>query len=514
MSKRAVTLVELVVAVFISSLVLGAAYSVWRHLTADVSRATVRQQIQSETRRALTRMADDFRAVKAGTINISQTGTRIEFERFRASADSDDEELFSSEIVDRVVYEFDQPVLTRALNNTQPVVLGTNFETIVIERGLPDQNVSSGDTQSEIDRERALNARLDISISSRMINPSTNDYENHRESVSVFMRDEYHATINRGSAIRLASLMDFDSEDDLRSADAANFGAVAANDGIFSIEDLRQLNDLQLDLIRETNERDLEATNERLEELNGVIAELCTSRHPNRWIFRGSNELRPIQRDIERADQRRSWGRWGPCDSFNDVPPDRSVYDEAIASLDGSIDTLNEKIKRYERDVINTAFKDSSPGFDIERLKQSENNDEYELYKEAYELALADHNLKEAHEQSNDDSTSSYQSLIVNPDDMRQGRGVAPNGDVITWEETEADFLERRRKAADIYRVAQKINIDRVLEEKEEEMRMHSTAKEFVNLAETKKLTLESKYILQRNKHKIQTVTEERARQG
>lgn len=498
MRKRGVTLVELMVGVILSSLVLGIGYNIWTYVRRDFSTANMRQQLQSEVRRTLDIMAVDFKSMKAGSLKVSDDETKIELERFALGPSGD---KLSSEHVEKVCYTFKKPVLTRNQDGKADRVLGKNIQNITFTRGASAENITIAITDvPEPDRERALNARIDILVEAAAVAPVTGKIASHSEKISVFMRDEYYSTLSEGKGITLASLVKYSDPDAITSEDAADFAAMLTGGVALDPEALAKLPDNQLAAVETTEQEALDRANERLEELKNTLNDLDT-RGEKVWGLgwlgiRHNTELTGIRSDIIDADK-----------GLDKPPFDADKYKAATEKLDGSIEKLNTEIDKYENSVLTTAFDGS--GVDIIALKNSETEEgqqQYKVYQEACELKLSDWKMKTAHEEAQkdlpeDERTEYVSTILVDPASLQKGLNAA--GEEFT--ENDEDFQQRKTYADSIWKASTNIDIDKVHEEKEDDLRLYSTAKEMKDLAEAKKVCIEAKGLHTENLEKIDT---------
>lgn len=490
MKRSGVTLVEIMIAVLLTSLVLGTVYSIWSSFRRDYATANTRQQLQSETRRAIGMMAGDFKSMKAGTMNVNNDGTRIEFKRF--SMEFDDEK-FSSEMLDNVVYAFEAPILRRKLNDGIERVLGRNFEEINFTRGSAADAVNLDlNVASDRDRERAMQARMDISISAAMPTPITGKVETHSEKVSVFIRDEFYSSLNQAEILNLADLQETD------------FASISTDIGLLSgsvFDNLDQLTDLQLQGLRTQTDTDLRSANERLEELRKTMESFNTGGEARLgtlfgWapLGRHDTELTSIQDDLKSVG--RQAGFLGSTDLLGGIPPNAQNFQNATTTLDRSVIELQAEIDKYETGLLGAAYS----GVNFEALKKSD-RERYEEYKQAFELALLDKKLREAHTQEHGtgDDAPPYKSEIL-PDPSTIRRHTDSNGKYL---ESEADYRVRVEKTTRILNLASGINVDTLENDHGTDLRLYSTARDMMNTAGMMQMTIKAKFGLQENTHKI-----------
>ncbi|HMM60312.1 MAG TPA: prepilin-type N-terminal cleavage/methylation domain-containing protein, partial [Candidatus Rifleibacterium sp.] len=75
------TLVELMVAAALASLVLGSAFGIWSYTRRNLARTSTRQILQQDATRILTQLKADLKAAKAETFKAGENPMSLEFIR-------------------------------------------------------------------------------------------------------------------------------------------------------------------------------------------------------------------------------------------------------------------------------------------------------------------------------------------------------------------------------------------------------------------------------------------------
>lgn len=469
MKRAGFTLVEVMVGIILTSIVLGAGYQIWSSSRRDFSVANTRQILQHEIRTSLNWMANDFRAIKANTLNVvanpEGSSATVFIERF-AKAEATDK--FSSENIEKVRYEFRRPRLTRISGNEVAHVLGNNIEGMTFTRGESAENPTAADPNSvKADTKRGLDARLDISMWGQKRIPGMNKFAEHTEKVTVFMRDEYYASINKGRYLALEELNATQASNIFQEKGESN---QLLEGGELTPEMLADLSRQQLDELL-TKERGLLAdAQSKIKDMNDAIGALDTKKS-GWWIFRGNSELTSIQKDLK-----------------NHTKPDEIKADK---------EKLQAVIDKYEKQNLQESLKQ---GLNAEEILNDKVNGP--IYRDAFNLLVKDRQLKKAYEdqESSEEGGESkpYVSLLSQTDPSKMQRGVAADGSA--FEESEAQFTERHDHAQKIFDAANNMDI-KWMDEKdgEDRVRLYGTAKDLMDFADAKLSYVEDQAIRETN---------------
>ena len=127
--KTGFTLVEVMVAIFLSTIVLTAIYGVWIRVQREIAKSHARQTLQSELRTVSNYLQKDLKSVKEGTFeapggqSADGSSLHIMFERFKES----EEGKIAQDATEKVEYRLSDGLLTRK-STTELKILSVSIE--------------------------------------------------------------------------------------------------------------------------------------------------------------------------------------------------------------------------------------------------------------------------------------------------------------------------------------------------------------------------------------------------
>lgn len=470
MKKRfGLTLVEVMVGVFLSSLVMGAGYQIFNTSQRKLTKSSTRQLLANEVRVAIKTLAQDFKAVKADSleVNAANTGNTaiISFDRYMVTGEGDQEQL-AFDRFERVVYEFRKPYLIRRVGGNSRT-LARHLETLAFAR--PEAPPAGVPATGEINYDAGWSARMDIEMSGSKKVPGTIEIATHSESVSVFMIEEYYRLVNKNRFLSMSQLAKdagakvLDDEFDYDSMFQTNLDP----------EELAKLTREQLENLKVKENNGLTEAETRLGEINDSISGVDTQGDRlwyTLWLARANTEVTQLQNDLKRHD--------------------------TAQEIRADIDRIDRTINEYERDNMRDSFSRSNIPIDT----MDKNSQEYKDYKDAYDLMLRDRSMRQAHEAGRQDATDEYPSMLdaYNPANMTMGVIRDTQGNDITFTETPDEFQQRRDRAAAMYEKCQQVDLSWMdAKSGEQRVKLYTAAKDLRDLAETK-----LSYIEQRDAHR------------
>ncbi len=466
---RGFTLVEVMVGILLTGIVLGAGYQLWSAARRDVALAATRQTLANEVRQSLDLMAKDFQAMKANTLEVTASpdgnSATIKFERFPLK---DTGTTIGVEGAEPVVYQYRKPRLTRNLKNQGEHVLAWNLTSLSLARGERSAtDPGAGGLNDMPADESGINARMDIEMSASAKVPGSNRIASFTGHVSVFIREEFYATVNKGRFIAMSKLV-ATSASSLSDTDADN---TMLTMGLLDPEALAKLSREQLNELHSKEIAALDETKQKLDQLNGNIADLDTrttgrlSWNPYDWFAHGT-DITELQNDIKKHN--------------------------TSEELTKDIEKLDAKIAEYEEQNLRDTFAAKVPDFN----SLDKNSQRYKDLKEVYELMLRDKNMRNAHEMGQKDlpdaEKTEYKSLLDSYDPSTMTKGKLPDG--TEFNETQEQFEARKAKAQMIQDTKDKVDLSWMdTNEGEDRVKIYSAAKDLKDLAETKKAYAQSK---------------------
>ena len=368
--KTGFTLVEVMVAIFLSTIVLTAIYGVWIRVQREIAKSHARQTLQSELRTASNYLQKDLKSVKEGTFeapggqSTDGSSLHITFERFKES----EEGKIAQDSTEKVEYNLSDGLLTRK-STTDLKILSVNVESMQITKSVDAASLGATDLESTDEDFRAgREAKLEINIVGRKNIAGSREEMYHVERTSVVMRDEFYKKTNKNfvSNFDLAKL-EKDAVVEVDNSQDASFGP----GGAMNEEQLRSLNDDQLTGLENTQKELIEQANDSIDEMNNSIDDTDTGEGNlskfGQWLnFFSTTEgekVRGLRSDLEKADSQ----------------------DE--------VKSVINKLTDYTKDKEENFLSRSVPGYSSMSAAQKD------LYKEAYEMKLQDRTIEGSHQE-------------------------------------------------------------------------------------------------------------------
>lgn len=412
---RGITLVEMTVALFLSTIVLTGIYGVWTRVRREMTRANARQTLQNDLRAVSNRMQNDFKAIKADTFQVVSAAAdgsalNLAFERFVETEDG----KIAQDSTERVEYQLANGLLTRGSPGQQRI-LSINIESLLI--GPSDGSGSLLAADDEVFR-AGREAMLDVEIIGRQSVRGYSDEVFHIEKTSLVMRDEFHKATNPNyvSIFDLAQL----TRGDVMVEDTTQDANFSAGGSTLTMEDLEGMTTAQLeDMLAAQNEM-LGEIQESIDLINDGISDTET----------GTDKLLGISLSLNRGIRRQN-------DMVLDVASKLSSKN-TVAEVEGLIgqleDYAEEKETRFVRDSVGAAK--------WNRLT----DEEKALYREAYSMRVQDRTIQGAfdklEEKGGDDLPPRPPSSI----DVLQGNASAEG---VSSTYTDRDGVEQQIASAE-----------------------------------------------------------------
>ena len=459
MKKRAMTLVEVMVGIFLASLVLGGGFQIFNASQRKVSRAATQQTLASEVRNALKVIAQDFKAVKSDSLEVTSAENAnsavIKFDRYMVTGEGDQEKL-AFDRFESVVYEFRKPFLTRTVAGSTRTI-ARHVDSVAFSRPeSPDDE--AGTAGGQINYDEGWAARMDIAMTGSRKIPGSVETASHTERVSVFMIEEYYKLINKNRFLSMATL----SKDDGAKVLDEELDFDAMFQQLLNPEELAKLTIEQLNNLLSKENNSLTEVQEKLTQVDESIAGIDTRGDRTwytLWLGKAPTEVTDLQNSLKGHTK--------------------------VDDLERDLARIDETIDRYETEHLQNSF--SGSGLNIGSMDK--NSKEYSDLKEAYDIKMRDYSMKEAYDAGKQDGDPEYVSVTdsFNPANLQRGVITTSEGRQETFTESNDDFVIRRAKAETIHSNLQKIDLS-WREEKggEESVKKYTAAKDLRDLAETK----------------------------
>ncbi len=284
-NKKGFTLVEIMIAILLTSLVITTAFAIWSKIQRGIVLSTTKQRLQNELRKTANYMQNDFKSIKAsGTFSLTPSTNNnfsMSFEKFKEKEDGSN--ILAQNSTEKIQYDLKENMLTRTSGDGK-TILSLNCESISIERAVDEVQLKKSEKVSvnleslNEDFKDGRKAKLEISIVGKMRVPGSNDDIYHTEKTSVVMKDEYYKNTNK-TYTSTFDLTQKNSEDIIQAGQSNIFG-----DESLDYEYLITLTDSALSDLKSKQEEGKTQANERLDQINGNIKETEVKQGVLSWL--------------------------------------------------------------------------------------------------------------------------------------------------------------------------------------------------------------------------------------
>lgn len=412
------TLVEIMVAAAVASLVGTTALSVWRFANNHMSRTVVRQTLQADARRTLSLLKADLKAAKANSFPSQPSDNEISFKRYANQKDK--QEKSQNKLVD-ISYKFAKPTLVRK-EGTIEKVLSNNVESITISRKEL--------TEVQQKNEKYLEARVDIALQLKSKVPGTSFEETFTEHTSAVIREEYYAKENEERK-EIVSIQTGPAEanegkeqglspeeaeqlnkDIMNQETDSAFFAAELTDKLLAALNPGQLNDLLA-----SHKGTLKECQNQLNDLNSQISDVEGGRNFWQWLV-GTNklgaELNKLKKELKKVEDPKKGN--DPLSSDKAASVSIKIEKEAM-------DTEKMLMKRAFKDkyVDPAQCEYAENDTPEERKAKDEKRKEAELMKTAYSKVVLDYMVKKAEKAAADANESKDENENENANEGESG---------------------------------------------------------------------------------------------
>ena len=368
MKKQGFTLVEIMVAVFLSTIVLGGVYGIWTQVSRHISISNAKQKLQHELRNSTNYIQNDFKSIKADTFELTDenpagTSFKIEFEKFAETQDG----KLAQDSTEKIGYSLLNGILTRSTTNGMKI-LSAHVDSMKIQKAVDEANLSAGSLEATDEDFRAgREAQLDISLAGKIIVEGLGTEMFHVEKTSVVMRDEYMKKTNKT----------YKSNFDLTKEDLNKIVVKdSSQDALFSFGSA--FTEEQLSMLDK-------------EQLEGLLA------NQNDLLAQAESSLKDLKKGIEGTDTGESFlsktgdflAFWSESDGER-VRGWRSDLAKAstVSATRETVDKMKSFVQTKENEFLGNSISNYS----------SMTEEQKKIYKEAYEMKIQDRSLNGAYE--------------------------------------------------------------------------------------------------------------------
>ena len=479
-SRKAFTLVEIMIAILLTTIVLTAIFMIWSRVRLGISRSHTKQMLQNELRKAANYIQNDFKSIKyaeegekdALTYSSSDTGFSMQFTKFKENTDESQKKL-SQDSTESVSYVLANNVLKRDGDKT--TILSAHCESVSLER-------TEDEDKSDEKFTDARNAKLNIEITGKMKVPGTNEEMYHVEKTSVVMRNEYYKMINKNYK------SNFDLQE-MKDTDIVKKGEELTADDYDSMPD-----DVLEDL-KTNQDTIIQQCKDNLDNINTQIAGEEPEGVP--WY-------------------EKLWSWIGGSNLYGDFKDEQEALEKAETKeeVEAAVKEIQDKADEQEE----TFLKNSYEGY------ENLSDDEKKEVKRVYDMAVHDKAVMDAYnEAKNSEGSDGNETPPITNERMlklqSQGKTIVTDKD---GNETEVDLktdqvtneavnakIEEANKFLDIY---DKISLDWMTDGtvSEEEVNIYKSRKNLLEAANTKMELINVRDEAEENKAEIQKVLDSR----
>ncbi|MDN5278811.1 MAG: hypothetical protein PWR01_2776 [Clostridiales bacterium] len=474
-NKRAMTLVEVMVAIFISTIVLTAIYGVWIRVQRQIARSNAKQTLQHELRTAANHLAKDLKAIREGTFeappgeqSADGTAMKISFDRFIETED----EKIAQDSTTKVEYSLKNGLLTRKTDDSLDI-LSVNVDSMIIARAVDEASLGATDLEStDEDFKAGREAMLDVAITGKKRIAGSRDEMYHIERTSLVMRDEYYKNTNKTyiSNFDLAKLetdevMVNDSSQDV------NFGP----GGAFTLEQLENLDPDQLRGMRDTQNELYNQANEAFNNINDNINNTETGNDfldtLAFWSDSEGEKVADMKDDLEDADTQEE--------------------------VEAAVNALETYAEGKEESFLSRSVSGWS----------SMSQEDKMLYKKAYDLKVQDRAIKAANEKAKEDNPDAEESpmMIDLVTEVQDQTYEDESGTQTISASQNEELQEEARELKDAY---DRISLDWMGEfgDEDEEIQAYNAVKSLITQGRSKLDTIEMRDQAKENRDLIDQV--------
>jgi type II secretory pathway component PulJ len=469
------TLVEVMVAIFISTIVLTAIYGVWIRVQRQIARSNAKQTLQHELRTAANHLAKDLKAIREGTFeappgeqSADGTAMKISFDRFIETED----EKIAQDSTTKVEYSLKNGLLTRKTDDSLDI-LSVNVDSMIIARAVDEASLGATDLEStDEDFKAGREAMLDVAITGKKRIAGSRDEMYHIERTSLVMRDEYYKNTNKTyiSNFDLAKLetdevMVNDSSQDV------NFGP----GGAFTLEQLENLDPDQLRGMRDTQNELYNQANEAFNNINDNINNTETGNDfldtLAFWSDSEGEKVADMKDDLEDADTQEE--------------------------VEAAVNALETYAEGKEESFLSRSVSGWS----------SMSQEDKMLYKKAYDLKVQDRAIKAANEKAKEDNPDAEESpmMIDLVTEVQDQTYEDESGTQTISASQNEELQEEARELKDAY---DRISLDWMGEfgDEDEEIQAYNAAKSLITQGRSKLDTIEMRDQAKENRDLIDQV--------
>lgn len=399
--KKGFTLVEAIIATLIGALVLTCAFAVWSNSNRNISRTSVKLQLQAEANKISDVLSADIKAATAQSFPNSLKGefTELEFDRFVEVKDDEKGTVKALDKTQHVTYTFDSAKHCLKRENR---ILSLNIEKMFIYR-------DSGLAEKENYRE----SKVDIEIHFLKKVPGFSDIEEKLvREFSTVIREDYFEKSNNGR-LDIFALVAKNKEMGNVSGQNEKSAWIRDETGVIDKETLGMMSENQLQTLMNEQIDIIKDAKDQLDDLNKQVNDVDCNYH---WLLFWKNtdeqkETKQYQKDLNAI----KCGNELPYDGNGEIKKEELASSKCEAIVDKLSDSIDDQQQKY----IDTAFGNDSIPDISEKIK--EGDEEAVLLKQIFEMKMADRSMEEAIKKQNEEEAKKKEEA------EKKGETYTPN---------------------------------------------------------------------------------------
>ncbi len=475
--RRAFTLVEIMVAIILTTIVLTSAYMIWSRIQIRISRSYTKQTLQKELRTVANFMQNDFKSIKfhdkadkndkdsdkAVDIKGDDKNFTMTFQKFKEAEEADKNKL-AQDIVEDVKYTLASNVLTRTCGS-RAKVLSFHCEGVNITPAAGENSKSDDYANASQEVKDAKEAQLDIEITGKMTVPGSGEEMFHVEKTSVVMRNEYYKKINKN----YKSNFDLAKEDENKIVGEGAAGALSGEDMDYS-----QLDTEVLENLKTSEEEVLKGLEDNLKEINKTLNDTNADIGVFGWLGSYAGKL--------------FLGKDDDYQLFNDSKA-KLKNAKTVAETEAAIKTIKERTEKQEEGFYSKAY--------TKKSFSDMSKDEQATFRKAYDMAIQQRTIDKAYEEAEEKpdkkptSNISLQKELIEEYEKQDSNSAT----AITKEQ-----YEEAKKVVAVYN---DIKLD-WMKDDDDSIKVYTANKQLMEQANTKLELLKSKEKTEKNLEDIQ----------
>lgn len=476
--NKAFTLVEIMIAIMLTTIVLTSIFLIWSRVQQGIARSHTRQTLQNELRKAANYFQNDLKSIKydENTFKFTDNSSgnfSLNFEKFKEI----ENDKLAQDSIEKVKYEKKNTLLTRIGDKTN--ILSSHCLEVNIAPSN-DSSVSGVNGKAAEDYKAGREAKLEITIIGKKTVPGTGEEIFHTEKTSVVMRNEYNKAVNK-TYVSNFDLSKKNVDEVVVAGDSKDLKA----DEKLGLEYLLTLDDQTLEGLGESQKQLLQQAKDNLKDVNGQID--------------NTDDGQGVFGDV--IDTLCFWSE-SENEKYN-KQKNELVKADSVSEVNEVVKDIRREVEDKEKDF----YRLSIPDYHTMHNNPSREK-ELEVYKKAYDMAVHDKAIKDAYdklleEAGNDEAKKAEieSSRPISNWDTISGHTKLEGNKIVKTDELQ-EVSDDTKEIAEAY---EKINLAWMDDSKyEDDLDIYKARKSLLDQADTKIELLKVRDVAQENVKNIE----------